>query len=72
VELARAAGAEDAAEVKLLAFLHGEEGVETPGHDSARSALEDRVARLEAFAGAAATAAADLRRRLARADKTSS
>jgi len=64
VELARAAGAEDAAEDKLLAFLHSEEGAETPGYDSARAALEDRAARLEAFANVAAAAAVDLRQRL--------
>ena len=42
VELAKAAGAEDAAEQRLWSLLDGEEGAETPGFDSARGALEDR------------------------------
>jgi hypothetical protein len=71
VELARAAGAEDAAEDKLLAFLHSEEGAETPGYESARAALEDRAARLEVFANAAAAAAVDLRQHLSDRDETS-
>ena len=65
MEFARSAGVEDASEQKLLAFIQGEEGVETPGYDGARAALEDRATRLEVFASAAATAAADLRQRLA-------
>lgn len=70
IELARAAGAEDVGEEKLLAFLDGEEGVETPGYDSARMALEDRAARLEAFAGAAADEVVNLRQRLSGRDET--
>jgi hypothetical protein len=71
VKLAHAAGAEDAGEEKLLAFLQTEEGATTPGYGSARAALEDRAARLEAFANAAVAEANDLRQRLRGHDRTS-
>lgn len=68
VELAKAAGVEDAGEQKLIDLIRTKEGTDIPGYDSARAALEDRASRLEAFAGAAAAQAADLRKRLSEPD----
>ena len=69
VEVARAAGAEDPGEEKLLAFLQSDEDAVALKDDSARAALEDRAARLEFFAKAAAAEAIDLRRRLSSCDE---
>lgn len=64
VELAAKAGEEDSGELAVLRIILVGDGAETPGFDSARAALEDRLARLEAFAKMAAAAAAELRGRL--------
>jgi len=68
VELARAAGAEDGGEQRLLELMLNEDETENAEDESIRAVLRDRLNRLEAFAGAAAAEATELRKRLGDGD----
>lgn len=66
VELAREAGAEEGIERLVVRFIVGEDEASESDENRKDAALREKVSRLESFAKAASSLAADLRNQLAR------